>query len=102
MHKMKHAPPDETITATVTQLTFYGFGGAASNEGIITITTADTTQAPYIVRLGGPDDAAGDMPAEIKEYMRRVNAIYKSYNFNALTSITLRYGPSLPTITDIA
>jgi hypothetical protein len=101
MHKMKHAPPDETITATVTQLTFYGFGGAASNEGILTITPTDITQAAYLVRLGGPDDTTGDMPAEIKEHMRRVNAIYNSYNSTTPTSITLRYGASYPTIVDI-
>jgi hypothetical protein len=98
---LKHADSDKVITAIVIRFTFNGFGGSpASNEGYITIKPNDATQEPYVLRLGGPDDKA-DLPLEIAEYMRRVNAIYGSYNLGTSIMIKIRYGDSLPVIVDI-
>jgi hypothetical protein len=98
---VKHAVLDQIITATVTKFIFNGIGESpASNEGYITIMPVQTTQPRYVLYLGGPDDQ-GDMSLEIVEYMRRVNAIYKSYNSATPITIKLRHGASLPVIMDI-
>jgi hypothetical protein len=98
---VKNSQLDQVITATVTKFTFNGFGiSPASNEGYITIKPLNKAQPEYVLHLRGPNDK-GHMPTEIVEYMRRVNAIYKSYNFASPITIKLRYGDSLPVITDI-